>query len=135
MPHHLVAAADAQKSLSVFKRRPDLRTLAQAQIFQQNFLIKILSPAYKNQIIGGQPYGIPDSYAIHPAPDLPPGKPALQAPDISPVPVQIENVGIQMTDFQFHVRTLLIFLKEFFHKKYFLKKFFLKKIIFSDSSL
>ena len=56
--------------------------------------------------------------------------PALQALDISPVPVQIENVGIQMTDFQFHVRTLLIFLKEFFHKKY-----FLKKIIFSDSSL
>ena len=101
MPQQLIAPADTQERNPILNGRFPVFLFLSA-VFQQQGLLKVLSAADKEEIISGKIHGITDVFLIYNAVDPSPFQTFPQAEDIAPVPIQIQNIRIQVTYFQLH---------------------------------
>ena len=108
---HLIAAADGENGEAVLNGCPDFTILAALQIRQKYFLLEILPSADKQEIKIAQMKDITDHDTGNFGVNAAPLETLLHADDVSAVPVEVQYVGIEMTDSQFHVllNSLLLF--------------------------
>ena len=103
LPQHLIAAADRKKGLSVLDGRPDLLRFGPAQIRKKHLLLEILTAADEKQIICRRIERLADGHLRGHGFDSAPAQALLHAEDVSPVAVEIQDIGIKMTDPKFHI--------------------------------
>lgn len=104
---HLIASADCEEGLFIFHSRADLCCFSGPQVFQKDFLFKILTSANEEDIIAVCIQRFSDRAAFYIDLDSPILHTTFHCDDIAPVSIQIKDVRIEMTDIQFH-NSLLI---------------------------
>ena len=91
---HLISATDAQERLVSLNGFNDLFILAVLQVRQQSFLFEVLSATDEEQIKVLQVDIRSDRHLCHLTADTTPFQAFLQADDIAPVTIQIQDIRI-----------------------------------------
>ena len=102
MAHHLVAAADREKHDAVARRRADLSVAAAVEVVEQDLLLKILAAADKDDVIARERGRRAEGHLGHLGAEAAPDKALLHTADVAAIAVEIQDIGIQMADLQFH---------------------------------
>ena len=103
---HLISAADSEECLAVCNRRLNLICLAACKIPKQYLLLKVLSAADKEYIKISEFSAFTYGYFCDTALYIAPLKTLFHTYYIALISVKIENVGIQVAYFKFHLISL-----------------------------
>ncbi len=107
LSQHLISAADGQNTDAVLDGRAEGFRLPGTQIGQKHLLLKVLSAADQQQVAACEVELFADPHPLNGRVDASPGKAPAHAEDIAGITVQIQDVGIEMTDIQFHSVSVL----------------------------
>ena len=107
MPQQLIASADSEKCLPVFCGGFYIIAFTALQIFHQKLLLKILTSPYEDQVIIAERIIVSVFYFSKTAVDAAPLKPLFHTYGIPPIPVEIQQIGIEMAYLQFHFSFVL----------------------------
>ena len=108
---HLIASADCQEDLFIFHGCADLCCFSGSQVFQKDFLFKVLTSADEEDIITVCIQRLSDRAAFYIDLDSTILHTAFHCDDIAPVSIQIKDVRVEMTDIQFHNSLSSLFVK------------------------
>ena len=96
----------SQASVTVSGSRVTVR-LAAAQILEQYLLLKILAAADEEEVVVRRAEAVTDAAAVDNRVNPPPLHALAHTDDVTAVAVEVQHIGIEMTDFQFHARHLI----------------------------
>ena len=100
--HHLIAAADRQEDDAVVRRGADLVGAAAVEVLEQDLLLEVLAAADEHEVKAGKGFPRAEGQARDGGAEPAPDEALLQAHDVAAVAVEVQHVGVQMADLQFH---------------------------------
>ena len=102
---HLISAADGENGFPIFDGRDKAFIFTSVQIFKKDLLLKVLTSAKEEQIKLCKRLRFADREICERNINSTPHEPVFYADNIARVPIEVQNIGIQMTYFQFHDAT------------------------------
>ena len=114
IPQHLISAADGENGFPIFDGRDKAFIFTSVQIFKKDLLLKVLTSAKEEQIKLRKRLRFADREICDRNINSTPHEPVFYADNIARVPIEVQNIGVQMTYFQFHFSTPKMLCSRFF---------------------